>query len=95
MTIITKLPYLGNAYLCDTYAPIPVSDNLSYGFAIMRNKTQCCKCFELQWRSGSAAAGKKMQVQILNIGVRAPQGIPEKRKEGEKALTSSDLQQTG
>jgi len=58
----------GNAYLCDTYSPVAVSENLSYGFAIMRNKTNCCKCFELQWRSGTPAAGKKMQVQIINIG---------------------------
>ncbi|KAM7189618.1 RlpA-like double-psi beta-barrel-containing domain containing protein [Rhypophila sp. PSN 637] len=58
----------GNAYLCDIYAPVPVSEQLSYGFAIMRDKTSCCKCFELTWKSGTPAAGKKMQVQIINIG---------------------------
>ena len=59
----------GTAYFCDIYSPIPVSEQLSYGFAIMRDKTSCCKCFELTWRSGTPAAGKKMQVQVLNIGV--------------------------
>jgi hypothetical protein len=58
----------GNAFLCDTYSPVAVAENLSYGFAIMRDKTACCKCFELQWRSGTPAAGKRMQVQVLNIG---------------------------
>ena len=60
----------GTAYLCDTYAPIIASDSLSYGFAIFRDKSACCKCFELTWKSGTAAAGKKMQVQAINVGVR-------------------------
>lgn len=59
----------GNAYLCDTYAPIIASDALSYGFAILRDKAACCKCFELTWKAGSPAAGKKMQVQAINVGV--------------------------
>lgn len=71
-------PCQGNAYLCDTYAPVAVSENLSYGFAIMRNKTNCCKCYELQWRSGTPAAGKKMQVQIINIGVSCSPLLREK-----------------
>ena len=58
----------GNAYLCDTYAPIIASDTLSYGFAIFRDKSACCKCFELTWKSGTPAAGKKMQVQAINVG---------------------------
>jgi hypothetical protein len=59
----------GTAYLCDTYAPIIASESLSYGFAIFREKSACCKCFELTWKSGSPAAGKKMQVQAINVGV--------------------------
>lgn len=61
--------HAGTAYLCDTYSPWPVTETLSYGFAIMRNKANCCKCYELVWRSGTPAAGKRMQVQVINIGV--------------------------
>ena len=55
----------GNGYLCDLYAPTPVTDELSYGFATMNGANNCCKCFQLTWRNG-AAAGKQMIVQAIN-----------------------------
>jgi Glycosyl hydrolase family 45 len=55
------------AYLCDTYMPTPVAEDLSYGFAAMSNTTQCCKCFKLLWTNGYAA-GKSMIVQTINAG---------------------------
>ncbi|CAI4210520.1 unnamed protein product [Parascedosporium putredinis] len=54
-------------YLCSDYQPRPVAENLAYGFAITDGIENCCKCFELQWTEGPAA-GKKMQVQIINEG---------------------------
>jgi len=54
----------GTGYLCDLYAPVPVSDELSYGFATMPT-ANCCKCFQVTWKSG-AAAGKQMIVQVVN-----------------------------
>ncbi|CAK7203888.1 hypothetical protein SEUCBS139899_006638 [Sporothrix eucalyptigena] len=57
----------GGAYLCSDYSPHPVSDNLSYAFAITNGTTDCCKCFELTWKDGPVA-GKKVQVQIINEG---------------------------
>lgn len=53
-------------FLCSDYQPRPVSDDLSYGFAIT-DGNNCCKCFELQWTDGPAV-GKRMQVQIINEG---------------------------
>lgn len=61
----------GTGYLCDTYTPVPVSDRLSYGFAVMMARDDCCKCYELTWTSGQAA-GKQMVVQAINVG--APSG---------------------
>ncbi|KAM7206399.1 glycoside hydrolase [Naviculisporaceae sp. PSN 640] len=55
----------GVGYLCDTYSPIPVSDNLSYGFAIAGPTSSCCKCYQLTWTSGNAR-GKQMVVQAIN-----------------------------
>src|SRR3569833_1794395 len=63
----------GNAFLCDNFQPVPVADDLSYGFAIQVSDTQvgdnpnCCKCYEVQWLSGGAQ-DKKMIVQILTPG---------------------------
>ncbi|KJR84936.1 glycoside hydrolase family 45 protein [Sporothrix schenckii 1099-18] len=63
----------GSSYMCDSYQPVPVADDLSYGFAIQVSDNQrednpnCCKCYEVQWLSG-AAAGKKMIVQIVTPG---------------------------
>ncbi len=63
----------GSGFLCDSYQPIPVSDDLSYGFAIQVSDSQredsphCCKCYEVLWLSGQAA-GKKMVVQIVTPG---------------------------
>lgn len=55
----------GNGYLCDLYSPTPVTEELSYGFAILNGAHNCCKCFQLTWRNG-AAAGKQMIVQSIN-----------------------------
>ncbi len=55
----------GSAFLCDSYAPVPVADDLSYGFAVMNGKEKCCQCFELAWTSGDAE-GKRMVVQVVD-----------------------------
>lgn len=57
----------GNGFLCSTYQPRPVSNELSYAFAITDGIENCCKCFELQYTDGPSA-GKKVQVQIINEG---------------------------
>jgi len=57
----------GNGFLCSAYQPRPVSETLSYGFAITDGIENCCKCFELQWIDGPAS-GKKVQVQVINEG---------------------------
>lgn len=63
----------GTAYLCDSYQPVPVADDLSYGFAIQVSDNQrednpnCCKCYEVNWLSGNAV-GKTMVVQIVTPG---------------------------
>ncbi len=63
----------GNGYLCENYQPIPVSDDLSYGFAIQVSDNQrednpnCCKCYDVMWLSGNSA-GKRMIVQVLTPG---------------------------
>lgn len=54
----------GTGYLCDTYVPTPVSDALSYGFAVMGSGS-CCKCFQVTWWDGNAR-GKQMIVQAVN-----------------------------
>lgn len=63
----------GTGFLCQDYQPIPVEPDLSYGFAIQVGGGQagtnpnCCKCYEVQWRSGKAS-GKKMIVQSIYPG---------------------------
>ena len=57
----------GNAYLCSDYQPRPLSEDLSIGFAIMKDGRDCCECFELTWLDGPAS-GKHMQVQVINEG---------------------------
>ena len=57
----------GNAYLCSSYQPRPVSDTLTYAFAVTKGMENCCKCFELAWTDGPSV-GKKMQVQVINQG---------------------------
>jgi hypothetical protein len=63
----------GTAFACDTFQPMPVEDDLSYGFAIqvggntVGDNPNCCKCYEVLWLSGQAA-GKKMIVQIVTPG---------------------------
>lgn len=56
-----------SGFLCSDYQPWPVSEELAYGFAITDGIENCCKCYELQWTEGDAA-GKRMQVQIINEG---------------------------
>ncbi|PKS07400.1 hypothetical protein jhhlp_006002 [Lomentospora prolificans] len=62
----------GAAFLCDSYQPVPISEDLSYGFAIQvggsptPDNANCCRCYDVQWLTG-AAAGKKMTVQVINI----------------------------
>ncbi|KAK4164725.1 family 45 putative glycoside hydrolase [Cladorrhinum sp. PSN259] len=68
------LPIPANAaYLCDSYQPVPVSNDLSYGFAIQVSDNQnadnanCCKCYQVQWLTGQAA-NKTMIVQVVTPG---------------------------
>lgn len=56
----------GRGFLCDSYAPVPVTETLSYGFATMNGNGNCCKCFQLTWTSGNAR-GKQMIVQTINL----------------------------
>ncbi|KAK5653922.1 hypothetical protein OQA88_7847 [Cercophora sp. LCS_1] len=62
-----------SAYMCDSYQPVPLSNDLAYGFAIQVSSNQnadnaaCCKCYEVKWLSGSAI-NKTMIVQILTPG---------------------------
>ncbi|KAK3379224.1 glycoside hydrolase [Lasiosphaeria ovina] len=62
-----------SAYLCDSYSPTPVADDVSIGFAIQVSDSQngdnpnCCKCYQVRWLTG-AAANKSMIVQILTPG---------------------------
>ena len=66
----------GGAYLCSSFAPIPVNDTLSYGFAIqvtgnnnVGDNPNCCKCYEVNWTSGPASEkNKRMIVQIVTPG---------------------------
>jgi hypothetical protein len=57
----------GRGFLCDSYSPIPVSADLSYGFVAVNSTDSCCKCYSLLFLSGYAA-GKKMIVQAVNAG---------------------------
>jgi hypothetical protein len=64
---------MGNGFLCSDYQPRPVTDNLSYGFAVTNGVENCCKCFELEWTDGPAV-GKKIQVQVINTGGETNRG---------------------
>src|SRR5690606_29015655 len=62
-------------FLCADYLPVPVSEELSYGFVIhvggdlTGENPNCCKCYELEWLTGAAAeTGKKMIVQVAYPG---------------------------
>jgi len=62
-------------FLCADYSPIPISDDLSYGFAFhigtdfSAQNPNCCKCFEVQWVSGAAGEkNKRMVVQVISPG---------------------------
>nr|AWL24828.1 glycoside hydrolase 45 [Rhizophlyctis rosea] len=62
----------GSAYTCNSYQPIVVNDNLSYGFAAAKiaglsESDWCCACYELNFTTGPVA-GKQMIVQVLNTG---------------------------
>ncbi|SPO04380.1 uncharacterized protein DNG_07065 [Cephalotrichum gorgonifer] len=59
-----------SGFLCHDYSPIPVSDELSYGFAIQvggninADNPNCCRCYELEWLDRN----KKMIVQTVYPG---------------------------
>ncbi len=63
----------GAAFLCDSYQPVPVENDLSYGFAIQVSDNQrednpnCCKCYKVDFLTGGAA-GRSMVVQIITPG---------------------------
>lgn len=57
----------GNAFTCSSFQPRPVSDTLTYAFAVTKGMDNCCKCFELAWTDGPAV-GKKLRVQVINEG---------------------------
>ena len=54
----------GQGHLCDFFQPIPVAEDLSYGFAVAPGNN-CCKCYDLLWTNGYAA-GKRMILQVIN-----------------------------
>jgi len=63
----------GNAFICDDFQPVPVSEDLTYGFGIyiadnqLGDNPACCKCYDVQWLSGGAT-GKHMILQIVTPG---------------------------
>ncbi|KAK4444909.1 RlpA-like double-psi beta-barrel-protein domain-containing protein-containing protein [Podospora aff. communis PSN243] len=64
-----------SAYMCDTYQPMPQTEDFSYAFAIQVSSNQnadnaaCCKCYNVWWTTGAAAAANKsMIVQIVTPG---------------------------
>lgn len=65
----------GNGFLCSIYSPRPVSNTLSYAFAVTTNRTNCCKCFQLHWTDGPAT-GKSAIVQAINIDDDVPTIYP-------------------
>jgi len=65
-------------FLCADLTPQPVSDDMTYGFAIevggdnSASSQSCCKCYELEWLTGAAAdLNRKMTVQIMTPGQAA------------------------
>ena len=68
----------GDAFMCHSFIPWAVSDNLAYGYAASSSGDVCGRCFELTFTGssynagndpGSAAlSGKRMIVQATNIG---------------------------
>jgi hypothetical protein len=57
----------GPAFQCLDYAPIEISDKVSYAWAAFNNGgTQCGDCFQLALQG--ALSGKQMIVQIINTG---------------------------
>jgi hypothetical protein len=66
----------GNSYMCADFQPVPIEQNIAYGFAIQvggsrtGDNPNCCKCYEVEWRS-NAARGKKMIVQVVTPGFTA------------------------
>jgi len=57
----------GNGFLCSDFSPTPITEDMSYAFAITPGLENCCRCYELEWVDGDAL-GKKVQVQVINIG---------------------------
>ena len=57
----------GPAFQCPDYAPIEISEKVSYGWAAFNNHgTNCGDCFQLAF--DGALSGKQMIVQVINIG---------------------------
>lgn len=60
-------------YSCTSYIPRALNETHSVGFAIQVGGQQdgtnpnCCKCFDMEWRSG-AARGKHMILQTITPG---------------------------
>ena len=64
-----------DGFLCQDYSPIPVSEELSYGFAIQvggnlnGDNPNCCRCYEVEWLEGAAGdKDKRMIVQTVYPG---------------------------
>ena len=59
--------------MCDEFQPVPVSEDLTYGFvyqvgdAQTENHPNCCKCLEITWQSGPSQ-GKQMIAQVVTPG---------------------------
>lgn len=74
LTAVSGCSTGGSAFACPDFQPIPVADNLSYGFAMQvgdttagANSPLCCICQQVEWTSGSAQ-NKTMIVQIVGPG---------------------------
>jgi hypothetical protein len=63
----------GDGYLCSSFAPKIIDEQVAYGFAVTSGVENCCKCFELTWLQGPAQ-GKRMQVQVINDGGETDNG---------------------
>ena len=67
----------GSGYMCYNYIPWAVNGSLSYGFSATSSGDVCGRCYELQFTGeghhgsnpgAEALGGKRMIVQIINIG---------------------------
>ena len=63
----------GQASLCSDYQPKPISNDLSYAFALTKGSEYCCSCYELRWTDG-AGKGKRLLTQVISMGGSVDQG---------------------